>query len=58
MNTFPTEQKDVADMQYYINMDNRYRSAGHLMAKKLNLILALLQPNSRLIDIGCGTGEF
>jgi SAM-dependent methyltransferase len=57
MNTLTYKQNDVADMQYYIDMDERYRSSGHLMAKKLNLILTLLRPGSRLIDIGCGTGE-
>ena len=57
MNNLSSEQNDVADMQYYVEMDERYRSPGHLMAKKLNLILTLLRPNSRLIDIGCGTGE-
>ena len=44
-------------MQYYINLDKRYQSPDHLMAKKVNLLLTLLQPNSRFIDIGCGTGE-
>lgn len=58
MSTFPFEQKDVANMQYYINMDIRYQSPNRLMAKKVNLLLTLLQPNSRFIDIGCGTGEF
>jgi len=57
MSTFPSEQKDIANMQYYIDMDKRYQSPGHLMAKKLNLLLTLLPPNSRFIDIGCGTGE-
>jgi len=57
MNTLPSEQKDIANMQYYINMDKRYQSPGHLMAKKVNLILTLLQPSSRFIDVGCGTGE-
>ena len=57
MNNFSCEQNDVADIQYYIEMDKRYRSPGHLMAKKLNLILTMLKPNSRLIDIGSGTGE-
>ena len=58
MSTFPFEQKDIANMQYYINMDIRYQSPNRLMAKKVNLLLTLLQPNSRFIDIGCGTGEF
>lgn len=58
MSTFPFKEKDIANMQYYINMDIRYQSPNHLMAKKVNLLLTLLQPNSRFIDIGCGTGEF
>jgi len=58
MNTFLSKQKDVANMQYYINMDIRYQSPNRLMAKKVNLLLTLLQPNSRFIDVGCGTGEF
>jgi len=57
MNAYSCEQKDVANMQYYIDMDKRYQSPNHLMAKKVNLLLALLQPNLRFIDIGCGTGE-
>ncbi len=57
MNAHSFEQKDIANMQYYIDMDKRYRSPNHLMSKKVSLILTLLQPNSRFIDIGCGTGE-
>ncbi|MHC4544016.1 MAG: class I SAM-dependent methyltransferase [Planctomycetota bacterium] len=58
MNAYPCEQKFTVNMQYYIDMDNRYRSPNNLMAKKLNMLLALLRPNTRFVDIGCGTGEF
>ena len=57
MSTLSSEKKYTANMQYYINLDKRYQSPDHLMAKKVNLLLTLLQPNSRFIDIGCGTGE-
>jgi 2-polyprenyl-3-methyl-5-hydroxy-6-metoxy-1,4-benzoquinol methylase len=57
MNHPTSEKKDIADMQYYISMDKRYRTSNQLMARKLNLVLNSLQPNSRFIDIGCGTGE-
>jgi len=57
MSALSSEKKYTANMQYYINLDKRYQSPDHLMAKKVNLLLTLLQPNSRFIDIGCGTGE-
>lgn len=58
MKTSSDKQEGIADDQYYIDMDKRYRSASHLMAKKANLLINLLQPKPRFIDIGCGTGEF
>jgi ubiquinone/menaquinone biosynthesis C-methylase UbiE len=46
------------DFTFFQDLDVDYRNSHHLMYKKMRLILGYVKPGKRLIDVGCGTGEF
>lgn len=51
------DQGAIERADFFRQLDAVYQQPGHLMRRKLELVISLVRPGRWLLDVGCGTGE-